>query len=96
MNRPIYQPMSGPAVQEMVDAIKVIADKHHGVTNDTAQLVDYAAVAMLALADMGCRDLTRLEREMSFNQLAANLKRMCRRVAESGFAGLMGGPVRQR
>lgn len=96
MNRPIYQPMSGPAVLEMVDAVKAIADKHHGPTNDTTQLVDYAAVVMLALADMGYRGQTRVEREMSFDKLAANLKRMCRRVAEKGFAGLMGGPVQQK
>jgi hypothetical protein len=87
--------MNGDAILEIVDAVKAIVDKHHGVTNDTAQLVDYAAVATLALADMGYRGQNRVERELSFDKLAANLKRMCRRVAESGFAGLMGGHVQR-
>ncbi len=96
MIRPIYQPMNRTAILEIVDAIKAIVDKHHGETNDTAQLVDYTAVVMLALADMGYRGQTHAEREISFDKLAANLKRMCRRVSGEGFAGLLGGPVQPK
>jgi hypothetical protein len=79
-----------------LDAIKYIADKHHGVTDDTVQLVDYAAVVMLALGGMGYRAQTRAEREISFDKLASNLKRMCRRVAEGSISALLAGQVQPK
>lgn len=94
MNRPTFQPMDPKAVLEIIDAIRQIVEKHHGKGDDTMQLTDYAAVAMMAFADMGIRDNSRAERDIAMDMLAGNLKRMCRRVAESGFKGIMGGPVR--
>lgn len=94
MIRPTYQPMDAKAVLEIIDSIKQIVEKHHGTGNDTMQLTDYAAVAMMAFADMGVHEKSRAERDLALNTLAGNIKRMCRRVAESGFKGIMGGTVR--
>lgn len=95
MIRPTHQLMNGPAVLEIVDAVRAIVEKHHGPkpSNEAMLLTDYTAVALLAFADMGLRDKARAERNLDYDQLAGNLKRMCHRVAENGIAGLMGSQV---
>lgn len=93
MQRSIFQPMKPMAIEELVLSVKVIVAKHHRDSDDVAQMVDYAAVATLALLDMGLQNLPQAERVIEFKRFEGNIRRMSERVASDGFAGLIGGTI---
>ena len=95
MSKSLYTPMSRDAISEIVESIQAITVKHHGAVDGCLLQIDYASIAMFAFADMAtANQQTVAEKQVAYDLLLGNLRRMATRVAEHGVVGLMGGEVR--
>lgn len=95
MTKPLFTAMSRDAIFEIVESIQSITVKHHGAVDGCLLQVDYASIAMFAFMDMAtANQQTVAEKQVAYDKLLGNLRRMAARVAEHGVAGLTGGEVR--
>ena len=86
-----YKILDRRGILEITDAVHSIIEKYHGgnAARDTRLHIDYLAVLMLALIDMGNRGETKEVRSQSFSLIMRNVQHMAMICEKGGIPALM-------